>query len=151
MNRRLENIKISFGTLFFVANRLETLIDRYLLPYQLTTKQFFLSLVLLQNKDQNPALTLGQVSQLMGTSRQNVKQLAIKLEQRGFCQITHDPSDRRIIRISITQKNTDFWEQLDDQNIKFLYEVFKNIEDGIVNSLAIGLSALLQNIETMEK
>ena len=124
MNERLENIKLSFGTLFFVANRMETLIDRYLSPYNLTMKQFFLSLVLIKAKEENKHLTLSQASELMGTSRQNVKQLALKLQERGFCKITQDKEDRRILRLSITKKNMDFWEEIDSENIKFLNSIF---------------------------
>ncbi|MCB1191916.1 MAG: hypothetical protein H7A23_04720 [Leptospiraceae bacterium] len=146
---RLEDVKTSFGALFFVANRLETLIDRYLAKYHLTTKQFFLSLVLIQN--QKPALTLGQVSRLMGTTRQNVKQLALKLEKRGFCKITPDLEDKRILRLSITKKNSDFWNQIDEENVKFLNTVFQDMDDEILEYLAKGLKSLFQTIEKMEE
>jgi|JI9StandDraft_1071089.scaffolds.fasta_scaffold00860_10 DNA-binding MarR family transcriptional regulator len=151
MNERLENIKLSFGTLFFVANRMETLIDRYLSPYNLTTKQFFLSIVLIRAKEENKQLTLSQASELMGTSRQNVKQLALKLQERGFCKITRDKEDHRILRLSITKKNMEFWEVIDSENIKFLNNMFKEIEDEKLSSMAIGLKKLYDSIEKLEK
>lgn len=147
---RLENIKVAFGALFFAANNLETLIDRYLSQYNLTTKQFFLSLVLIQHKDEKPALTLGQVSKKMGTSRQNVKQLALKLEQQGFCKITSDKEDKRVLRLTITKKNTDFWNQLDVKNIELLNMIFHKIDDKTLASLAKGLKILNETISGIE-
>jgi DNA-binding MarR family transcriptional regulator len=130
---------------------METLIDRYLSPYNLTTKQFFLSIVLIRAKEENKQLTLSQASELMGTSRQNVKQLALKLQERGFCKITRDKEDHRILRLSITKKNMEFWEVIDSENIKFLNNMFKEIEDEKLSSMAIGLKKLYDSIEKLEK
>jgi len=151
VNKRLENIKNSFGLLFFVSNRLETIIDRYLSEHDLTTKQFFLSLVLIQHKDRKPSLTLGEASAFMGTSRQNVKQLALKLQERGFCKITTDKVDRRILRLSITKKNTDFWNEIDLQNVKFLNKIFQDIDDSTLEHFSSGLKTLFSTIEKMEE
>ena len=146
MNDRSENSKTVFGMLFFAANQLETICDRYLSKYNLTTKQFFLSLILIQAKEKKQFLTLTEASKLMGTSRQNVKQLASKLEERGFCKITLDEKDKRILRLSITQKNMDFWNEIDQENMTFLTSIFKNIPDANLKSMRKGLSKMLENL-----
>lgn len=147
MNSRIENIKTSFGTLFFLANKMETLCDRYLSNYNLTTKQFFLSLLLIQADENEETLSLSEVSERMGTSRQNVKQLALKLEQRGFCKILSDKNDKRILRLSVTKKNKDFWKEIDSQNMNFLISLFQNITSAELKGLAEIQRKLLTDIE----
>lgn len=149
-HRRIENIKTSFGGLFFAANRLETLCDRYLQPYDLTTKQFFLTIILEQNKDREPALTLTETATMLGTSRQNVKQLALKLQERGFCKIENDINDKRILRLSITEKNLKFWKSIDSKNIEFLKCLFNKFNDDLLESFSTSLKKLLEGIEKLE-
>lgn len=45
----------------------------------------------------------------MGTSHQNVKQLANKLKERGFLDIERDKEDCRAIRLKIKEKSYYFW------------------------------------------
>ncbi len=143
---RLEYIRISFGALFFAANRVETLADRHLSKYGLSAKQFFLSLVLIQAEKRDAVLSLGDAAEQLGTSRQNVKQLALKLEKKGFCRIEADPKDRRILRILPTGKNIQFWDTIDSENISFLEDVFKSMKTEELNSLASGLKRLLETV-----
>lgn len=147
LKQRDNDIRIAFGALFFAAHRLEVLIDRYLFPHGLTTKQFFLSLVLLQ---QAAPITLTETARKMGTSRQNVKQLALKLQERGFCTISPDPEDQRVLRLAITRENADFWSGLDDENVRLLRRLYREISDGTLHSTGRGLVQLLAAIESEE-
>lgn len=69
-----------FGGLFLVSNRLETIGNEFL--GELTTKQWFFLAVLFTFFTEPP--TLSQLSQFMGSSHQNLKQIALKLEKRGL-------------------------------------------------------------------
>jgi len=39
----------------------------------------------------------------MGSSRQNVKQLALKLEENDYLKIEKDENDARVIRLKLTK------------------------------------------------
>jgi DNA-binding MarR family transcriptional regulator len=147
MDERKESIKTCFGTMFFIANQIEIICDRHLSKHNLTMKQFFLSLVLLNAEKKGKILTISQVSKFMGTSRQNTKQLAIKLEERGFCTIYHDKLDKRIQRIEVTKKNKQFWKSIDSENSKLLNSIYQNISDNTLKSMAEGQMILWQSLQ----
>lgn len=144
-NSRLINTRDAFGLLFLVSNAIEIIADKHLSPYKITTKQFFLSLILIQN--QKEPLTISKAASLLGTSRQNTKQLALKLEKIGFCKIIPNENDKRILNIEITSKNIDFWKRIDKENQAFLKKTFENLSDQDISSLKEGLIKLYNQIQ----
>ncbi|MCI1882483.1 MAG: MarR family transcriptional regulator, partial [Sporolactobacillus sp.] len=63
-----------FGALFVAANRVDTLMQRELKKYDVTTKQWLLSIVIDNLFQHSP--TIKEVAKEMGSSHQNVKQIA---------------------------------------------------------------------------
>ena len=61
------------------------------------------------------APTLRELSQVMGSSHQNVKQILLKLEKKGFVIMQVDDKDRRKQRIFLTQKAREFSASHDSQ------------------------------------
>ena len=114
-----------FGALFVVSNKLDTLLDRELSQFEMTSKQWFLLLNLGVVFTASP--TLKEVAQGMGTSHQNVKQLALKLEQKGFLVMEKDAQDARVTRLKLTEKNQIFWEQTEATGLAFISTVFQGI------------------------
>ncbi len=143
MPNRVIQIRDSFGLLFMVSNTLETMTDRYLAPHKLTTKQFFLSLLLIQRGE---PMSLTQTANLLGTSRQNVKQLALKLEKIGFCKIFPSPNDKRILYLEVTPKNKEFWKKVDKKNMQYLEKVFTGLTISELESLNSILKKLFSQI-----
>ncbi|NLO48532.1 MAG: MarR family transcriptional regulator [Clostridiales bacterium] len=62
-------------------------------------KQYF-AIICIKLCGGNP--TINQLSEVMGSSHQNVNQILLKLEKKGFVHIEDDVCDRRKQRISIT-------------------------------------------------
>jgi DNA-binding MarR family transcriptional regulator len=60
---------------------MNTLLERELKEYGITTKQWFLSETINSLFDAHPTLT--EVGNAMGSSHQNVKQVAMKLQEKG--------------------------------------------------------------------
>lgn len=48
--------------------------------------------------------TLSELALEIGTSHQNAKQIAIKLEEKGFLVVKKDTKDKRVLRLTPTNK-----------------------------------------------
>ena len=77
----MDDRKYLFGSIFILSNRMDTLLQREFNRFNITTKQWFLS-VIIDNLFDNPP-TMKEAAKEMGCSHQNVKQVALKLEQKG--------------------------------------------------------------------
>jgi len=111
---------------FQASNKLQMFIDRSLKDSELTAKQFYFMIFLGTFKE---APTVSDLSKIIGTSRQNVKQLAVKLETNGYIRIEKDGKDQRVTRMYFTEKSRSFWDDRndnDDRDIKELYERFSD-------------------------
>lgn len=146
-NTILDYQKFIFATLFITANKLQVIGDQFL--EEVTTKQWLLLVMIGQFNDHPP--TLGQLSALMGTSHQNTKQIALKLETKGFLLIEKDSKDSRILRFKHTQKALDFFTKRNDGDLVFLTELFQGFSEGELNSFAKGLYKMTQNLSVMDK
>ena len=128
-----EKMQFIFGSMFLTAQKWQVMGDRYLAKDNVTTKQWLLLAVIVNLFDSPPTLT--QAAEAMGTSRQNIKQIALKLEKRGFLQIKIDENDNRILRLEVTNKSHKFWQERADQDIKFILGLFEFLSDDEIDSL----------------
>ena len=76
---------VLFGSLLARGNRLQAAGDRFY--DEITTKQWFV-LAVLENFSAPP--TLGELARGVGSSHQNVKQLVLKLQQKGYVALAQD-------------------------------------------------------------
>jgi DNA-binding MarR family transcriptional regulator len=113
----------------------------------MTTKQWFLTVMISQFRDHPP--TLGEVAALMGSSRQNVKQLALKLEEKEFLRIEKDEQDARALRLKLTEKSQAFWEKRENQDNQFIMDLFGSLNEEEINTLANCFGKLTEKIEKM--
>lgn len=143
----IEKMKFIFGNLFLLAQRWQYIGDRELSTDNLTTKQWFL-LVTIGTLFRTPP-TLTEVTEALGTSRQNVKQIALNLEKRGFLEIRHDENDRRILRFKITQKSSDFWDKRADRDEKYVAGLFKGLTLEEIEMFHVGITKLSQRAEEL--
>jgi DNA-binding MarR family transcriptional regulator len=140
--------KFIFGNLFLIANKLQVIGDNYLSVDDITVKQWFLTVMVSQFGDTPP--TLGEVAQLMGSSRQNVKQLALKLQDKEFLSIEKDEQDARALRLKLTEKSKVFWENRAEKDAQFIRELFNDLSENEVNVMFSGVTKLFERIEKME-
>lgn len=89
------------------AGRLRQRLDRALAPAGITSQQAGL-LQFIEAQARPP--TQGQVAQALGMTHQNVKQIALALERKGFLVIEADAADRRARRLVLTPHHQHFWQ-----------------------------------------
>ena len=87
------------GLLSAFDNRFQAAADRYF--KEITWKQFFAIICINLCKE---APTLNDLSEVMGSSHQNVKQILLKLESKGFVSMMTDEKDKRKQRYFVTDK-----------------------------------------------
>lgn len=141
--------KFIFGSIFLMANKLQVIGDKYLGKDDITTKQWFLTVMISQFPDNPP--TLSEVAELMGSSRQNVKQLALKLEEKGFLNIEKDTEDARALRLKLTEKSKVFWERREEQDDQFLAELFRDLNREELDAMVSGFNKLFVKMDKLNK
>lgn len=138
---RFNKQALIFADFFLIANRMQVICDKYLESSGLTTKQWFLIAAVQQFKKESP--TLSEVGRLIGSSRQNVKQLALKLAKNGFLKMEQD---FRAVRLTLTDKCRDFWEKREALDEKYIADLFKYLEEADIESLLGNMSKVLKRI-----
>jgi DNA-binding MarR family transcriptional regulator len=93
----------TFGSIFVILQHLARLADAELAPLGITARQWLLLAVLTKGfAGRSPSLS--EAAGEYGTSRQNVKQIALGLEARGFVRLVPDRDDARTTRIELTER-----------------------------------------------
>ncbi|WP_069997219.1 MarR family winged helix-turn-helix transcriptional regulator [Cellulosilyticum sp. I15G10I2] len=136
-----------FGSIFLLANRLQVLGDRW--DSDITMKQWFLIVMIAQFKESPP--TLSEVAEFMGSSRQNVKQLALKLQKRNFLCIEKDAKDSRALRLLLTEECQEFFLKRQEREQAFLAELYKGISETRLNEVYQGIYQLGENVFEMDE
>lgn len=110
------------GSLFLLTNRLQTVMDRDFEKKGLTTKQWFMMAVISKLFTTPPKLS--DLASSMGSSYQNIKQIALKLEKSGYVTLEKDPKDQRVIRITMVPHFENFWEEQVEEDVALLESLF---------------------------
>lgn len=131
-----------FGTLFMISNRLQSIGDRFY--KEITTKQWFL-LAALNTFEYAP--TFNELSSLMGSSHQNVKQIALKLQQKGYVEIETDPEDRRKSRIRLGKESGELQAAYAAKEDDFLNGLYKGIPEAQLKTTIDTLNTMMKNME----
>ena len=140
---QMEDRTFVFGSLFVTANLLETLLDRAFASYGITSKQWLL-LITIQSLFQE-APTVSQVAAAMGSSHQNIKQVALNLERRGFLRLEKSEQDARVTRLVVTDACRAFAEETQQAGEAFMKEAFSGVSGEDAHGARNTLFALWQN------
>ena len=132
-----------YGAIHILANRLQTVGDR--IDPTISSKQWFLLAVVSKFKEAPP--NIGDVAEVLGTSRQNVKKMANILAKRGFLKLEKDESDLRSIQLFLTEKCSDYFKSRAKQEAEYIERIFLDFNDEALDSLCIGLRKLAENID----
>ena len=138
-----------FGATFVLANRTDALLEAEFKKFDITTKQWLLSIVIDNLFDQPP--TIKEAAREMGSSHQNVKQIALKLEQKGFLTLEKDKKDARVIRLKLTENSLVFWEKLRAEGSTFTQALFKDINKADLEIARRVMEKMLLNIDEIDK
>ena len=130
------------GLLSAFDNRYQAAADEYL--KEITWKQFFAIICINLCKE---APTINELSDVMGSSHQNVKQILLRLEKKGFIATFEDEKDKRKQRIYVTDAARNFLEANDNNGQQSQY-VIGRIFEGIDEK---SLMTTIQTIMKMER
>ena len=115
------------GLLSAFDNRYQAAADAYF--KEITWKQFFAIICI--NLCKEPP-TLNELSDVMGSSHQNVKQILLKLENKGFISTAADENDKRKQRVFVTDKCREFLDKNDNNGMQSQYiigRIFNGVDE----------------------
>lgn len=147
MKTRREIEKEIIVRIFQTANVLQTFLDNDLEAIDLTTKQFYLMLMM-STFEYNP--TISEVSQVLGSSRQNCMQLALKLEKNGYIKVEKDKLDARSKRLYFTEKANEFWNERDKTEDSTINKLFAYINSPDLSTTNHILNRIFEAVNNYE-
>lgn len=145
----IKDQKFVFGSVQIVANKMGTLLERELKEYDITFKQWFLTVVVENTFDTPPAIK--EAARAMGSSHQNVKQIALKLEQKGLIVLEKDKKDARVTRIRLTDQSYKFSGIIQAKAETFTETLFMGIEEREMSKARAVLHRMMSNLAKMEQ
>lgn len=135
---RADRVRL-FRLLLLTAARMRAALDRELASSGITTQQA----ALLQCVQAQPeAPTMGAVALAMSMTHQNVKQIALALQRKGFLDIAVDPSDRRARRLVLTAHHHRVWARRNPQDFRTVEALSADLGDAEVRTLVRLLTRL---------
>lgn len=135
-----------YGGVFGLSNKLQLLGDKF--DSNISTKQWFLIAVIASFKNEAP--TISMTAKRTGSSRQNVKKMAVILEKKGFLTIIRDKEDSRVQRLELTKYCTDYFNQRNEREDQYMKNLFINFDEELLTGLFRGMKKLEENIIRME-
>jgi DNA-binding MarR family transcriptional regulator len=133
-----------FTKIFLLSLRLENIGNKTLKKDQLTIKQFLL-IASIESFDEPPSIR--EVADMVSTSHQNVKEIADRLEKRGFIKIERDEKDKRILRLKTTKKNARYWASRLDEHEDLIFDLFNPFTDREIHTFNVLINKFLDHLE----
>ena len=112
------------GLLSAFENRFQAVADSAM--EEISWKQFFAIICINLCKDKP---TVKELAEIMGSSHQNVKQILLKLEKKGFVHIGVDENDKRKQRIELTDYCREFCEKNDEMSANIMKKMFAGVSE----------------------
>lgn len=135
-----------YGGIFSLANRLQLLGDKF--DKNISVKQWFL-IAVISKFEKAPTLT--QIAGIIGTSRQNVKKMAVILEKQGFLTIEKDKNNATTLRVCITLKCIEYFKEREEREGEYIDTLFKGFDETLTLGFFSGMCQLEKNIIEMER
>lgn len=149
----IQNVNINFdgidssyfllGLLSAFDNRFQAVADKTM--KEISWKQFF-AIVCINLCKESP--TIKELAEIMGSSHQNVKQILLKLEKKGFVNLTVDEEDRRKQRVMLTEKCIKFCNDNNEISNKAVEAMFKGIPQ---EQLLITIKTIMQMEDNLKE
>ena len=136
--------KAIFSSLFIISNELQTFFDQY--DPKITLKQFMLMTIVKQSEQ---PLTFTKLGALLGCSRQNIKKLAVLLEQKEIVKITTDPHDNRASIVMPTPTFYEYFDSMSTVHTEILAKLFEHYSDEELSMLFKTLTRLHEGVEQL--
>ena len=139
----IEESYFLLGLLSAFENRFQAVADRMM--QEISWKQFF-AIICVNMCKESP--TIKELAGIMGSSHQNVKQILLKLEKKGFVNIAVDVLDKRKQRVELTQKCIEFCEANDEMSMCAMEVMFKGISR---EQLHLTIQTIMQMEDNLKK
>lgn len=120
----IESSYLLIGLLSAFENRFQAVADNTM--KEISWKQFF-AIICINLCKSNP--TVRELAEIMGSSHQNVKQILLKLEKKGFVNISVDEKDKRKQRIELTPYCNDFCAKNNEISANIMKKMFEGISE----------------------
>ena len=132
-----------FGLFFAFNNRLQAAGDGFY--EEITTKQFFLMACMNLFEDEPP--TANDLAKVMGCTRQNVKEILLSLEKKGFIAFMPHKTDKRKRMVMLTPKAMETAEKYKAKEDEFLRILYSGVSDEEVKSAYLFMAKLEDNLK----
>lgn len=148
MEETLKRRTLLFGAICRINNQYQAIGDKYYNGISLK-QEYLLSLIEYSYATQPP--TLNELAESMGSSHQNVKQLVLKLVEKGYLTIEQDKHDKRKRRVLFTEKYLNDKEKFVKRRDVFIRHIFADVSnEEIENSLKV-MGKIIKNQQIMLK
>lgn len=132
----VESSYFLLGLLSAFENRFQAIADGTM--KEISWKQFF-AIICINMCKEKP--TVKELADIIGSSHQNVKQILLKLEKKGFVSITVDESDKRKQRIELTDYCREFCAKNDEMTMSIMKKMFEGVSE---EQLQITIQTIIQ-------
>ena len=139
----MEESYFLLGLLSAFDNRFQAVADKMM--QEVSWKQFFAIICTSMCKEEP---TIRELAEIMGSSHQNVKQILLKLEKKGFVSITVDEKDKRKQRVGLTRKCKEFCEANDEKSMQAIVTMFEGVSR---EQLQITIQTIMQMEDNLKK
>lgn len=130
------------GLLSAFDNRYQAKADGFFA--EISWKQFF-AIICINLCKESP--TIKELSEIMGSSHQNVKQILNKLESKDFIQVITDEEDKRKQRIILTDKTRAFCMEHDEGSKRVVGKIFEGINEEDIITVVKTILQMEKNLE----
>ena len=140
----IESPYFLIGLISAFENRFQAMADKTM--EEISWKQFFAVICIGMCKEKP---TLNELAEIMGSSHQNVKQILIKLEKKGFVRIVADEKDKRKQRIELTEYCEKFCNKNDEASISIMNKMFEGISPEQIQTTIATIIRIEGNLKGM--
>lgn len=138
----IESPYFLIGLISAFENRFQAMADKNM--KEISWKQFFAVICIGMCKEKP---TLKELAEIMGSSHQNVKQILLKLEKKGFVRIVSDEKDKRKQRIELTKYCEDFCNKNDEASISIMNKMFEGISQEQIQTTIATIIQIESNLK----
>jgi len=132
-----------FGLFFAFNNRLQAAGDGFY--EEITCKQFFLMACIHLFEDEPP--TANDLAKVMGCTRQNVKEILVSLEKKGFIAFKPHKTDKRKRMVVLTPKAIKTAQKYTAKENEFLGLLYNGVSDEEVKNAYLFMAKLEDNLK----
>ena len=129
------------GLLSAFENRFQAMADNMM--KEISWKQFFAIICINMCKE---APTIRELSEVLGSSHQNVKQILLKLESKDFVEFKEDAEDKRKQRIVLTKKCRKFCEKNNEMSMQVMAKMFEGVSERDIKTTIKTITKIEKNL-----